>query len=83
MHSHSENFLKAQKLLAFKEIRDQETSYPHNTPCTDIADAVAQMYEQKSLKGIFLIIVSLHERNIIDQSNIQVKLLERGIKSRR
>lgn len=83
MHSHSENFLKAQKLHSLKEMREQETSYPHNTPCSDIADAVSIMYEQKSLKGIFLIIVSLHERNIIDQTNIQVKLLEKGIKSRR
>ena len=47
MHSHSENFLKAQKLIAFKDPRNNETTYPHNTPCTDMAEAVAQMYKQK------------------------------------
>lgn len=58
MHTHSQNYQSAQKMIHFKDERNPEIEYPNNTPCSDMADAISTLYKMKNLKGLFLMVVA-------------------------
>jgi len=48
-----------------------------------MVDAIEELYRLKGMNGLFLMVVSQKEKNVVDQTTIQLKLMERGIKSKR
>ncbi len=58
MHTHTQNYQSAQKIIQSKDGRNPELEYPSNTPCSDMADAISTLYKMKNLNGIFLMVVA-------------------------
>ena len=57
MASHSQNYSHTKKLLG-SQVRNDKVKFPDNTPASDIAKAVSEMYKIKQFNGLFLIVVS-------------------------
>lgn len=58
MHTHSQNYQNAQKMIEFKDQRNPELEYPNNTPCSDMTESISTLYKMKNMIGIFLMVVA-------------------------